>query len=138
MTDHTKHNAGIGKRFFELVEEGLDPEYLWYERLLIDGHPILNRANRFNFVCGSVKFTWKPETITIHGREVPKPMTKEPEPGQPYYYHSFEKKIEVNRDHYDGSISDHIYRFSLGVFLIRSECWEFAEAYYRPWEELVE
>ena len=143
MTDHTKHNAKIAQEFWKKVEEGVDPTELWDNCLSIVSEGAyktykqsINDFERFRFCYASYKFKWKPETITIHGREVPKPMTKTPKDDYDYfYYDTSECKADICK--WEGDRIDH-QRFRLGIFDNEEDCEKFAEAYYRPWQELVE
>lgn len=142
MTDHTKHNAKIAQEFYKAVESGQDPNRLWDEKILINGDHSENHhglISRFCFSSKHNKLTWKTETITIHGREAPKPMTKWPNEGKKYFFH--ERVNGYSGVFYDSRWEDMEIdreRFKHGIFDNEKDCEAFAEAYYRPWSELVE
>ncbi len=140
MTDYTKHNAKIAQEFWKKVEEGADPDYLWSNELLIDKFAASDTTCEFlNFDSYFWLFSWKPETITIHGREVPKPMTEKPGEGCEYYYHiSFQYRLFAIRARLWDYTEEDDNHFAKGIFDNREDCEKFAEAYYRPWQELVE
>ena len=137
MTDCAKQNAKIAQEFWNEVEDGADPIKLWADKITIDGELDKGGFCLFDFALETKKIKWKPETIIIHGCEVPKPMTEFPSDSDKYWYHRLGNGIELmnciwNDDNFDR------YYFENGIFNNREDCRKFAEAYYRPWSEIAE
>lgn len=144
MTGYTKHNAKIAQEFWKKVEEGADPNQLWHESVTfseaapdycMEDKESIKEHDRYCFDYKDIKFTWKPETITIHGREVPKPMTRYPDHMDHYF--KPQSRYTCTFETWDEQMPD-LEGFSRGIFSTEEDCKAFAEAYCRPWQELVE